>query len=266
MPAGRRPRLAVAERRAALLGAVADRPVMASRERRVAAALGRMWSSAAVRVAEAGALVAAADPIRVSDAASARDADEAARTITAEQAGAVLAEAQRYAVAAQVSWSLVNPLATAVISRLGQRIAHVTDAERARIMAVLGEAYRDGLSVRDAARLLEADGALGRARALAVARTEMNAASNLASLAVVRAGNYEALRAGEAPLFTHKRWVAALDGRTRPSHAAANGQRVPVDGVFLVGSARLDAPHDPTGPAEEIVNCRCTLTYVEDGG
>jgi hypothetical protein len=68
--------------------------------------------------------------------------------------------------AAQVSWSLANPLATAVISRLGLRIAHVTDAERARIMTVLEGAYRDGLSVRDAARLVERSvrGYRGRAR------------------------------------------------------------------------------------------------------
>jgi hypothetical protein len=91
----------------------------------------------------------------------------------------------------------------------------------------------------------------------------MNAASNLASLAVVRAGNYEAARAGEEPLFERKRWVATGDGRTRPSHVAANGQTVALAGRFLVGSSTLDCPHDPNGSAEEVVNCRCTIVYVE---
>jgi len=61
--------------------------------------------------------------------------------------------------------------------------------------------------------------------------------------------------------FTEKRWVATIDGRTRQSHALANGQRKPIDQPFLVGGERLRFPHDPAGSAGNVINCRCTITF-----
>ncbi|MFI9463767.1 phage minor head protein [Streptomyces xiamenensis] len=64
-----------------------------------------------------------------------------------------------------------------------------------------------------------------------------------------------------------KTWVATLDGRTRPSHAAADGQTRPIGEPFTVGAARLQHPGDPLAPPGETVNCRCTATYrLSSGG
>lgn len=54
-----------------------------------------------------------------------------------------------------------------------------------------------------------------------------------------------------------KEWDAVADGRTRPSHAAADGQRRRTNEPFVVGGAKLAYPHDPRGPASETINCRC---------
>lgn len=55
----------------------------------------------------------------------------------------------------------------------------------------------------------------------------------------------------------YKMWVTRRDERVRETHAAADGQTVPVDHPFLVGGASLQHPGDRTGPASEVINCRC---------
>lgn len=57
--------------------------------------------------------------------------------------------------------------------------------------------------------------------------------------------------------YGYKQWVARHDERTRDTHAAADGQRVPVGQPFSVGGASLDHPGDRRGPAGEVINCRC---------
>lgn len=60
----------------------------------------------------------------------------------------------------------------------------------------------------------------------------------------------------------YKRWVARHDDRTRPTHAEADGQTVPVSSAFLVGGTSLAHPGERGGPAEETVNCRCVMVGV----
>lgn len=63
-----------------------------------------------------------------------------------------------------------------------------------------------------------------------------------------------------------KQWLSAQDGAVRDSHAAADGQIVPVDDAFTVGGATLRWPGDPAAPIEETINCRCTTAPAEIGG
>jgi len=91
------------------------------------------------------------------------------------------------------------------------------------------------------------------ARALTIARTEAIAAMNQSS--------HEAYKAAGA---AEKEWLSAHDERVRETHAEADGQRVGIDDAFSVGGAPLDYPGDPSGPPEEIINCRCTLLPVVD--
>lgn len=60
-------------------------------------------------------------------------------------------------------------------------------------------------------------------------------------------------------------WVSTLDTRTRPTHVVADGQRIPLGGTFAVGDAQLRFPGDPLGPADEVIQCRCTTVLVRPG-
>lgn len=51
-----------------------------------------------------------------------------------------------------------------------------------------------------------------------------------------------------------KRWLATLDGHTRPSHRELDGVAIPVNDVFANGCMY---PGDPNGDPAEVYNCRC---------
>ena len=58
-----------------------------------------------------------------------------------------------------------------------------------------------------------------------------------------------------------KRWVATADDRTRPDHAAADGQEVPNDEPFEVGGELMMYPGDISlgASAWNVIQCRCTM-------
>lgn len=61
--------------------------------------------------------------------------------------------------------------------------------------------------------------------------------------------------------YTHKTWRARHDDKTRLDHRDADGQTVPIGSAFTIGGWFMRYPHDPLGPAEEVINCRCKLTF-----
>lgn len=81
------------------------------------------------------------------------------------------------------------------------------------------------------------------------ARTAMTGAQNSGRL--TRFGEAE-----ELGIKLKKEWMATLDGRTRHSHAAIDGEKVSTDKKFSNGCMY---PGDPNGPAWEVYNCRCTM-------
>lgn len=62
---------------------------------------------------------------------------------------------------------------------------------------------------------------------------------------------------------TRKTWHAIMDKRTRDTHRDVNGTSVLIDEPFFVGDSLLLFPTDESlgASAEEIVNCRCWVTY-----
>jgi hypothetical protein len=60
-----------------------------------------------------------------------------------------------------------------------------------------------------------------------------------------------------------KRWISVLDERTRDSHVAADGQEVPANDPFLVGSDKMMQPGDTSLGAglDNVINCRCNAQY-----
>lgn len=104
-------------------------------------------------------------------------------------------------------------------------------------------------------------------RAVVVARTETLGAMNAG-----RADAFDAVVTDLGGDF-EKMWLATADERTRASHRAADGQRVPVGTPFLIGAdpsldlagVQLMQPGDPSGPAHEVIQCRCTTLLVRPG-
>jgi uncharacterized protein with gpF-like domain len=59
-----------------------------------------------------------------------------------------------------------------------------------------------------------------------------------------------------------REWIAASGERTRSSHNAADGQTVGMDEPFIIGGESLDYPGDPSGSADNVINCRCAVGYI----
>lgn len=69
-------------------------------------------------------------------------------------------------------------------------------------------------------------------------------------------GAYSVYRFAGIP---YKSWNSLLDGLERTTHNVAHGQLVKLGTYFTVGGAQLMYPGDPSGPPEEVINCRCFI-------
>lgn len=132
-------------------------------------------------------------------------------------------------------------------------IQDVTDTTRERIQDIL--ARNQFLTLTQQAELIAQE--LGQrdyfnTRAMMIARTESTRISNYAATIANADADYE----------TVKEWIAVLDSRTRPDHTAADGQQVAPNGMFSVGGNACRFPGDVMLPADESINCRCTLAFV----
>lgn len=101
-----------------------------------------------------------------------------------------------------------------------------------------------------------------RDRVLAVEPLTVGRAERIARTEVVGASNAGAFQQMEtAGLEATKEWLATNDQRTRDTHWDADGQTVDLNAPFTVGGVPMMRPHDPAGPASEVVNCRCTMVF-----
>lgn len=96
-------------------------------------------------------------------------------------------------------------------------------------------------------------------RAETIARTESGrVAETTRNISVEQA----IMRAGVDRGLAVKQWKSTRDRRTRDSHAAMDGQARLFDDAFdSPRGATLMYPHDSDAPAEEVINCRCTVVH-----
>ena len=136
-----------------------------------------------------------------------------------------------------------------------RRITEVTETTRDQIIRAVRKGYEDGLGQRGTASyILDLVPQISSYRAEMIARTETHGAANY--------GSQEAAKQTGLPLA--REWLAAADDRTRETHREANGQVVGMDDTFRVGDSDLAFPGDPSGPADEVINCRCAVGYIVD--
>jgi HK97 family phage portal protein len=129
----------------------------------------------------------------------------------------------------------------------------VVNANHDELRAVLEEGLREGLDAQEIADLISDKFVTGsEGRKINIARTE-----------VVGSMNSGALAFDEEAGADGKEWIATMDARTRDTHREADGQIVPIKGLFKVGDARLQYPGDASSVhAEEVCQCRCTQAGV----
>lgn len=169
-----------------------------------------------------------------------------------------LAQIKSVPVRLETKQRLFADLAAEWIAREALRKARlIADTDAADVRDAVAAGFEAGEGTEAVARRIRRVTALTPFRAATVARTETHAAATF--------GSIESVRSAEAELGVTmaKEWLATRDGRTRPEHAAADGQQVPLDGKFTVGGELMDRPGDPAASPENVIACRCALTYSE---
>jgi hypothetical protein len=89
-------------------------------------------------------------------------------------------------------------------------------------------------------------------------RTEATAAANFATSAAATT-----IFPGDQ---LQKEWIASFDDRVRDTHSDADGQIVDQNAAFLVGGSQMMFPGDPSAPASEVINCRCSIAHIPKEG
>ncbi len=154
-----------------------------------------------------------------------------------------------------LDFNVNNDQVKTLINSLNNRIKLMNDTSYDYLRAMLNEAYDEGWPLSKLEKEIRlqyqnwTQGSVAtEARASMIARTETAAAVNGGTLIGYKQGGIE-----------QKEWLASIDSATRDSHASLNGTRVGITERFSNG---LDFPGDPSGPAGEVIHCRCTMLPV----
>ena len=134
----------------------------------------------------------------------------------------------------------------------------MNNTTKKKLRKVLAEAVFEGDSIPEKTKkLIEASDGMfeedKKWRATLIARTE--------SCSTMNAGANELYKSEG---INYKEWVSVQDDRTRDSHLMMDGVVVPITDKFEVPAfdntegGALSYPGDPTGPAGQVINCRCT--------
>lgn len=126
------------------------------------------------------------------------------------------------------------------------------------IQAILREGFQEGVGLVEVADRIKAKfESWDKGRALMISRTETISASNFSDLeSVKQSGLEKRLR---------KFWLNEVDARETHQIAGsvyASDGAIEINGNFQVGADSMKAPGNGS-LAEENINCRCTLGYVE---
>lgn len=165
--------------------------------------------------------------------------------VLADKAGA---EVRRFGLPPE--FTVTNPRVRAWLDTKAFKFAdEINQTTEAALRDTLNEAISQGEAIGDISRRIEDvfDAARG-ARARTIARTEVIAASNQGAMEA-----YE-----QSGVVEEKEWVSSRDEVVRDSHRI-DGETRALNQTFSNGLAQ---PGDTSGPAEEVINCRCTVAPV----
>ena len=134
------------------------------------------------------------------------------------------------------------------------RIADVPAEVGRKIDTILRLTTMGGLPTSEAITQVRALLDSSRRRAMTIVQTEMSRAFSLAAQA-------RAEEAQASGVEWVKTWRRSGKIHSRLNHDIADGQTVPLDKPFKLGSLSMKHPHDPAAPASETINCGCLALY-----
>jgi len=155
-----------------------------------------------------------------------------------------------------------------VVSQLAQTenfLVRIPDEVYNLVFAEINDAVNEGADNEQVAgrveRVLEYSGSeRWPNRARTIAQTEVTRAYGAGTLA---AGIEQSRVTGR---MLRKRWDTEQDARVRASHRAVDGEVRDLAMPFYVDGFPLLFPGDPMGPPETVINCRCDLVILNEGG
>lgn len=148
-----------------------------------------------------------------------------------------------------------DPKVTDAIAGRTVRIVGTNETTRQQVADTIAQGEAEGETIPQLAeRVGHVFDVASDSRAEMIARTETIGGANEGSM----------LSAQQSGIVSGKTWLSAQDDRVRETHAEADGQTVALDEPFLVGEDELMFPGDEAGPPEEVISCRCVMTYEVD--
>jgi HK97 family phage portal protein len=151
------------------------------------------------------------------------------------------------------SFSIDSPDVLAFIQSKTIRVTRIEDYQAELIRDAVAITFEEGGSYQDLYTDLQDVFNFTASRARMIARNEIADAAS--------GGRFLTLK-GEG--VERHEWVAEIDERTRDTHAECDGAEAVVGEVFEITECRY--PHDPDGPAEETIQCRCITLPIDDSG
>ena len=140
---------------------------------------------------------------------------------------------------------LDSKISKGLYTRLGEDVAVL----KKKITAQVSRGISTGMSFQQVAQQLASYTNIGFNNAVRITRTEGHRIQ-------VQGGMDACYKAKDMGADVVKQWDSTLDKRTRDSHTKVDGEIRELDKKFSNG---LMFPGDPSGRAEEVINCRCAL-------
>ena len=140
---------------------------------------------------------------------------------------------------------LESKISKGLYTRLGEDV----NLLKKKITAEVSRGISTGMTFKQVATNIKNQSRVGYNKAIRIARTEGHRIQTTATMDAMEA-------AKEKGADVLKQWDSTLDGKTRESHQAVDGEIRELNKPFSNG---LMYPGDPSGGAAEVVNCRCAL-------
>ena len=152
-----------------------------------------------------------------------------------------------------ISFNLEDPLVLSRLELFATKITGINATVDKQVRNAIIEGIRAGDPPEAIATRVRHVFNVSKTRARTIARTEVGQSFNDARHTTM-------MQQG----VRYQEWLSSRDPDVRDTHIAADGEVVPIGASFPATGLRY--PQDPSGPASEIINCRCVALPVIDRG